>query len=157
MISLLLALALQSSDKLPPANPLPPPGAEEVAVLAPVNAVLAAIPTHDRVAVEAQLLPGGSATVAVEKPDGTRQVRRMAWADWLANFKPGPEQVRETQGMPAIEIDGDVAMVWASFTFTIDGKAHHCGTNHWDLVRDAGRWKIANITWSQRTTGCEVR
>jgi ketosteroid isomerase-like protein len=157
MISLLLALALQSTAKLPPANPLPPPGAEEAAVLAPVNAVLAAILTRDRAAVEAHLLPGGSATVAVEKPDGTRQVRRMAWADWLANIKPGPEQVRETQGMPAIEIDGDIAMVWASFTFTIDGKPHHCGTNHWDLIRDAGRWKIANITWSQRTTDCVAK
>ena len=45
-------------------------------------------------------------------------------------------------------------MVWSPYVFTIDGKVSHCGTDHFDMVREAGRWKIANLTWSKRTTGC---
>ena len=54
----------------------------------------------------------------------------------------------------AVDIDGDIAMVWSPYVFTIDGKVAHCGTDHFDMVREDGRWKIANLTWSKRTTGC---
>ena len=155
MLPILLALLAQS-DRLSPANPLPPPGTEEAAVMAPVQAVLDAIPTRNKDAVMAQLLPGGSATVAVERPHGTRSVRRMTWDKWGANMKPGPERFVETQGRPAIETDGDMAMVWAPYRFTVDGKLSHCGYNHYSLVRDAGRWKIASIAWTQRYTGCDA-
>ena len=152
-----LLLLLVQADRLPPANPLPPPGTDEAAVMTPVNAVLNAIATRDIAAIGAQLLPGGGATVAVERPDGTRAVRRLSWDQWTANLKPGPEKLSEVQGTPAIEVDGDMAMVWAPYRFTIDGKLSHCGYNHYSLVRDAGRWKIADIAWSQRSTGCDAQ
>lgn len=155
MLPILLAVAAAQSDRLPPANPLPPPGTEEAAVMAPVQRVLDAIPTRNKEQVMGQLLPGGSATVAVERPDGTRTLRRMTWEEWGASMKPGPERFAETQGRPAIEVDGDMAMVWAPYRFTVDGKLSHCGYNHFSLVRDAGRWKIASLAWTQRSTGCE--
>src|SRR3546814_10786446 len=39
-------------------------------------------------------------------------------------------------GPPAVEIDGDIAMVWAPYTFLLDGKPHHCGIDHFDLIRE---------------------
>ena len=45
-------------------------------------------------------------------------------------------------------------MVWSPYVFTIDGKVHHCGVDHFDLVREAGAWKVLSVTWSQRTAGC---
>ena len=45
-------------------------------------------------------------------------------------------------------------MVWSPYVFTIDGKLSHCGTNHFDMVRDATGWKVQNVTWTQRTTDC---
>lgn len=123
--------------------------------MAPVQAVLDAIPTRNRDQVMAQLLPGGSATVAIERPDGTRTTRRMTWDEWGATMKPGPQRFVETQGQPAIEVDGDMAMVWAPYSFTVDGKLSHCGYNHFSLIRDAGRWKIASLAWTQRSTGCD--
>lgn len=158
ILPLLLLIQITPTPPIERGTALPPPGVDEAAVMAPVDAVLAAITTNDRVAIEARLMPGGSATVAVERADGSRLVRRLAWTEWLAAFDPARrEQARETQGTPAIEIDGDMAMVWAPYTFYVDGKLRHCGTNHWSLVRDGGRWKIADIAWSQRTTGCPAR
>ncbi|RDE05720.1 hypothetical protein [Sphingomonas aracearum] len=158
LFALLLALQSMSSQvtpspKLPPANPLPIGGAEEEAVLAPVNALLGAIRSGSAEAANAVLRADGSATAAVERPDGSRSVRRMTWTQFTAGLKPG-SGAYETISDPAVEIDGDIAMVWAPFTFRLNGQVQHCGVNHFDLVREGGAWKVLNVTWSQRTTGC---
>lgn len=158
MSLLLLALAAQAgSNRLPPAGPLPPPGAEEQAILQPVNAVFAAIAARDAAAMERQLLPGGSATSVAERADGSRAVERRTWPDVLARFRPGPEKFEERLSDPAVESDGSVAMVWGNYVFLIDGKVHHCGIDHFDLVRDSGGWKIASVSWSERTIGCPAQ
>lgn len=152
LIPLLLTAA--QADKLPPANPLPPPGAEEAEVLATVNALHAAVSARDQAAGLAQLRPDGTATVLMEKPDGTRTVRSVKLTTY-ADATPGPERYEERMINPAVEIDGGMALVWGRYTFAIDGTVRHCGYQHLDLVRDGERWKVQNITWSVRTTGCE--
>ena len=158
MFSMLLAFAAQvTPTKLPPAGPIPAPGAEEQLVMQPVNALFAAIARRDAAAINAQLLPGGSATIVSEQPNGERITTRRSWPEVLARFQPGPEKFEERLTDPAIETDGSVAMVWGNYVFVIDGKVHHCGVDHFDLVRDHNSWKIANITWSQQTTGCAAQ
>ncbi len=156
-MSLILALLAQVTpvQPMPKGTGLPPPGTDEGAVMAPINAMLAGLAARDSAAILAQLRPDGGATVANEAPNGVRTVRHMSWTEFAASVKPGPEKYEERISNPAIEIDGDIAMVWAPYTFLIDGKAHHCGVDHFDLVRDSGAWKIVNITWSARATGCE--
>ncbi|MGP7796900.1 nuclear transport factor 2 family protein [Sphingomonas sp. CLY1604] len=156
-VSLPLLLALQSADTLPPANPLPYADPDAVAVMAPVNALLAALERNDGAAVLAATLPEGTVTVARTAPDGTPQRRTQRWADFAATLRPDAARASERLGEPAIEVDGDVAMVWASYTVTVDGKPSHCGYNLFDLVRGpagAGGWRILNVTYSHRTTGC---
>ena len=143
IVALLLAQAA-----LPQAN-LPPPGTPEAAVMAPVNALLAAVSAKDGAAILAQVHPDGSATSVT---DG--KVNRMSWPEMAGHFKPGGPKYEETISDPAIDIDGDIAMVWAPYIFRLDGKVHHCGVDHFDLVRDQGHWRVLNITWSSRTTGC---
>ena len=55
-----------------------------------------------------------------------------------------------------IEVDGDIAMVWAPYVFTLNGKVEHCGTNHFGLIREGDIWKIASIHWTQRKMGCST-
>jgi len=152
---LLVSVADQkSSDKLPPANPLPPPTSEEGQVMTPVNAMFDGLARRDSAIILAAMRPDATAVVAAEKADGTRSVRRMTATEFASGVKPGPEKFEERLSDPAIEIDGDIAMVWGPYTFLIDGKVHHCGVDHFDLVRENGAWKVANITWSSRTTEC---
>jgi ketosteroid isomerase-like protein len=127
---------------------------EETGVLVPIDALFAGLAARDPQAVLAAMRPDAGATVAEERSDGTRSVRHMTAAQFAAMVKPGPERYAERISDPAIEIDGDIAMVWAPYVFTIDGKPAHCGYDHFDLVRESGRWKIQNVTWSSRTTGC---
>ena len=153
---MLLALLLAADTaKLPKWNPIPMDGSGEAAVLVPINAMFAGLEARDSAAILAQTRPEGGATVASEKPDGTHAVRHLSWADFAGGIKPGPERYQERLLDPAVEIDGDVAMVWSRYVFTIDGKPHHCGVDHFDLVRENGAWKVLNVTWSSRTTGCE--
>jgi len=140
---------------LPPANALPPPESEEGQVLAPINALFAALAARDSQAILAQVRPEGSVTVANEKPDGTHAIRHETLGEFAAGLKPGPEKYAERLIAPAVEIDGDIAMVWGSYVFTVDGKVVHCGVDHFSLFRENGRWKIGHIAWSARTTGCD--
>ncbi len=155
-LPLLLAAAVQakSSDKLPPANPLPPPASEEGQVMMPVTTLFDGLAKRDSSIILSAMRADATAVVASEKPDGTRVVRRMTAADFAAGVKPGPERYEERLTDPAVEVDGDIAMVWSPYVFLIDGKVHHCGVDHFDLVRENGGWKVANVTWSSRTTGC---
>jgi hypothetical protein len=158
MMSALFAILLAQvtpMQPMPKGTGLPPPGTDEGAVMSPINALFAGLAARDSAAILAQLRPDGGATVANEAPNGVRTVRHMSWPEFAAGVKPGPEKYEERITNPAIEIDGDIAMVWAPYTFFIDGKAHHCGIDHFDLVRETGTWKIVNITWTARATGCE--
>ncbi|WP_260599486.1 nuclear transport factor 2 family protein [Sphingomonas endolithica] len=158
-MGLLLALLLAQTtpiQPMPKGTGLPPPGTEEAAVMAPVNALLAALATRNGAAVLPYVLADGGIMVASEKPDGARAVRRSGWAAWVASITPGTERYEQRLYDPAVEIDGDVAMVWGRYDFRVDGKIAHCGYDHVDLVRDGGRWKIANLSYSMRTTGCEA-
>jgi hypothetical protein len=151
MISLLLAATAPSA---PSARPLLSE-ADRALVMAPVDALFAGLATRDDKAILAQVRTEGGATVVVERPGGLRTVRRMNWADFTAGFTAGSEKLEERMRAPAIAIDGDIAMVWGRYTFLTNGKIRHCGVNHFDLVREYGAWKVMNITWTQRTTGCE--
>lgn len=131
---------------------LPPPASDDAAVMAPIQALLGAIDTGDGNAVLGVTRPEGSATVASE--GAQPGVHSFRWADFAARLKPSGDKVEERLGTPAIEIDGNVAMVWAPYTVTVNGQIHHCGYDHFDLVREGGTWKVLNVTWSQRTTGC---
>ena len=160
-MSLLLAAALlagqSSPDKLPPANPLPYAEQDTAAVLATVEALLGAIGAHDAKAGAAVVRPEGVLTAAKEKADGTRSVTRLTLGELVAAFPSGPAGASETMSDPAVEIDGDIAMVWAPFTFRINGAINHCGVNHFDLLRENGAWKVVTITYSSRTTGCSAQ
>lgn len=149
-----------SSDRLPPANPLPYEDADFAAVMAPLNAWFAGIDHTDAAAIRQQIRidGGGGATVAGVRANGEHFVRHIAWEDYLANIKPGEHHYQERfTSQPAIEVDGDIAMVWGEFTLLQDGKPVTCGVDHFDLVRENGAWKVQNVTWSQRTTGCPAQ
>lgn len=157
MLSMLwTALALQVTpvQPLPKGDALPPPGAEEAAVLAPINRMFAGLAAKDGAAIMAELTPDASGYAVVENPDGTKRGSRVEFAKFAAGVAGAPGRLEERLITPAIEIDGDIAMVWSPYVFVRDGKLSHCGIDHFSLVRTDGRWRIAHLQWTQRTTDC---
>ena len=151
---LALLLAAQAADKLPPANPLPYTDPDAAAVMTPVTTLLTALERSDGAAILAVTLPEGSVTAARTAPDGKPQRRTLRWSEFAAALKPEGGKVVERLGTPAIEVDGNVAMVWAPYTVTVAGKLSHCGYDLFDLVRVDAGWRILNVTYSHRTDGC---
>ena len=151
ILSLLLA-AQADTGKLPPAAALPPPDFETAAVMAPINALFAAFEKGDAEAMLRVVYPDGRVTAT-----GTRStssgLRQESWLESTKRMTPGAG-FQESISDPAIDIDGDVAMVWAPFVVRSGGKVLNCGVDHFDLVRDNGAWKIMNLSFSSRTTGC---
>jgi uncharacterized protein YbaA (DUF1428 family) len=156
MLSLVLALAAQSaSSRLPPAQALPPPVGDEQSVMSTVNALLASFRSGDPTAMLRWVYPDGRVTAT-----GTRAtssgLRQQSWAEFAQRIKPDAA-FQETISDPAIEVDGDAAMVWAPFVVRVGGKVTNCGIDHFDLVRENGVWKVMNLTFSSRTTGCPAQ
>jgi hypothetical protein len=153
MLWLIAALAVQaSSDKLPPAQALPPPAADEQAVLGPVHALLASFNAGDSAAMLRWVYPDGRVTATGIRASGSG-LRQQSWAQFAQSITPGAAW-QEAISDPAVEIDGDAAMVWAPFVVRVAGKVSNCGFDHFDLVRDNGAWKVMNLTFSSRITGC---
>jgi ketosteroid isomerase-like protein len=153
MLIMVLALALQlSADRLPKAAPIPPPSIGDQAVLVPINQLFATFQAGDAAAMLRLVYPDGRVTANGTLASG-KGLRRQSWAEFASQLKPG-EGWRETISDPAIEVDGDVAMVWAPFVVQVGGKVSNCGFDHFDLVRENGSWKVMNLTFSSRTSAC---
>ena len=152
MILSLLIAAQVSSGQLPPAQPIPAPDFESANVLVPINQLFAAFEAGDAAGVLRVVYPDGRVTAVGTLRTGNG-LRQESWTQFAARLKLG-EGFRETISDPAIEIDGDIAMVWAPFVVRIGGEVGNCGVDHFDLVRANGAWKVMNISFSSRTTGC---
>ena len=151
ILSLLLA-AQASSGQLPPAQPIPPPDFESATVLAPIQQLFTAFATGDSAAMLSVVYPDGRVTATGERASGSG-LRQMSWTQFAQRVTPDA-RFSESISDPAIEIDGDVAMVWAPFVVRVNGKVANCGIDHFDLVRENGAWKIMNLSFSSRTRGC---
>jgi len=153
MLGMLIALAVQSvSDKLPAGNALPPPAGDEQAVLAPINALFGTFRTGDSAAMLRLVYPDGRVTGTGTRPSGSG-LRQLSWTEFATHIKPDA-RFDETITDAAVEVDGDVAMVWAPATVRVAGKVSNCGVDHFDLVRENGAWKVMNLTFSSRVAGC---
>jgi hypothetical protein len=64
--------------------------------------------------------------------------------------RPGTTQIEERIRHPLVQIDNDVAVVWAPFDFLEDGKVDSCGTDLFSLVRVDGKWLIASVADTSR-------
>jgi hypothetical protein len=152
MITLLSALALAAAP-LPQAERLPPPDFGDKDVIAVVDALFAALEKGDGPALLQLVYPEGRVTGRGAFPGGATGLRSRSFTEYAARMTPGSGFHEQISDM-IVERDGDVAMVWAPFTVSIEGKVVSCGYDHFDFVRENGAWKVMNLTFSSRTEGC---
>ncbi|MEO8175591.1 MAG: nuclear transport factor 2 family protein [Sphingomicrobium sp.] len=148
----LLLAAQTASGRLPPAAPIAQPDFGVSNVLAPVEQLLATFAAGDSAAMLRLVYPDGRVTATGTRASSSG-LRQQSWAEFAQRVTPA-DHFTETISDPAVEVDGDVAMVWAPFVVRIGGKVANCGIDHFDLVRDNGAWKVMNLTFSSRTSGC---
>jgi hypothetical protein len=125
-------------------------------VLVPINAVFAAFEAGDAQAMLRHVYPDGRVTASGVRGDGASNLRQQSWTQFAERVTPA-RVFQERISDPVINLDSDIAMVWAPFVVRVGGKVGNCGVDHFDLVRENGVWKVMNLTFSSRTTGCPAQ
>ncbi|MBC7776550.1 MAG: nuclear transport factor 2 family protein [Phycisphaerae bacterium] len=89
--------------------------------------------------------------------EGKMQIYTEEFADFLATVgAPGTDQYEERIKFEAIHAEKSLASVWTPYSFYINGKRSHCGTNSFQLVKTTDGWKIQYIIDTRRKQGCEL-
>jgi hypothetical protein len=151
--ALLLSVTAAAQPPRKPAGAPGTQGAEAAAVLAPIAALFTAFEAGDAAAMLRYVYPDGRVTASGVRGDGASTLRQQTWTQFADRIRPD-RAFQERIADPVVEIDDDIAMVWASFVVRVGGKVSNCGVDHFDLVRENGTWKVMNLTFSSRTTGC---
>lgn len=127
--------------------------ADTTAVMGPINAVFAVIAAGDAPALLTHVYAEGRLTATGVRAIGVSDMRSETWAQFAKRLTPDTT-FEERIADPAIEIDGNVAMVWARYAVRKTGRVTNCGFDHFDLIRENGIWKIMNLSFSSRLTDC---
>jgi hypothetical protein len=74
---------------------------------------------------------------------------------WLAAIARSNGRWEENVYDVQLRVDDNLAQVWAPYTFYLDGKLLHCGTDAIDLTRTSrGEWKITQLGDTHRQQDC---
>ena len=128
---------------------------EKAAVLAVVQKVFDAMRTRDTSLLSVAFDTSARLT-GVRTRDGVTSVTLLAPSQFGAAIvrSPAGDVWNERIFDPEVRIDGDVAQVWAYFTFHRNKEFSHCGVDAFMLRKVGAQWKITQLSDSRRTTGC---
>jgi len=121
------------------------PGQDEV--LAPIQRFFVAFAKRDKAGMLAQV--ADHAEITSERDGQLRRLTIDALTDRIVAYEPG-RKLAETIHDPVIHRDGTLAVVWASYSLSLDDKADRCGVDSFTLLKLQGRWQIAAIADNSR-------
>ncbi len=124
-------------------------------VLATVQKVFDAMRTRDTVLLT-QAFDSTARLVGVTNRGGAPGVSLTAPSQFGAAIvrAPAGDVWNERIFDPEVRIDGNVAHVWAYYTFHRNAAFSHCGVDAFTLLRVGTTWKITQLADSRRTEGC---
>jgi uncharacterized protein YecT (DUF1311 family) len=120
------------------------------AVTEAANRLFAAMEERDTAALRtlmhprAQIVSVASTGVSVRSAD-----------EWIGGLGRTSDALIERMWDAEVEIDGDLAPLWAPYDFHLGERFSHCGMDAFQFVREGGAWKMISVTFTRRTTGCE--
>jgi hypothetical protein len=129
------------------------PNPDETAILALVDRFMLAVADRDPAQMTAIRLEGGFNVVERPAPTGGTLVTRRVFTP---NNPNRTAEYRERYWDPIVHVRGSIAVVWTPYEFWIDGKTSHCGIDVFDLMKEQGDWKIANMMWTVEPEACEA-
>lgn len=130
---------------------------DRAAVIAAVQSLFDAMRTRDTIALRAGFTPGAQLVSIREVPGAPARHQVMPLSAFVTSIgRPGDELV-ERMWSPRVEVAGDLASLWAPYDFRIGSSFSHCGHDAVHLIRTPGGWKVAALTYTVVTAGCERR
>lgn len=129
-------------------------GSDREAILATVQKVFDAMRTRDT-ALLSQAFDSTARLVSVSVR-GTPSVNLVPPSQFGAAITRAPagDVWNERIYDPEVRVDGNVAQVWAYYTFHRNTTFSHCGIDAFMLAKVGSVWKITQLADSRRTEGC---
>lgn len=130
--------------------------ADEAAVTAVVNRLFDGMRKSDTAAIRATF----AASPILQSVARSREGKTVVLTEPLDSFliaigHPHDQVYDERIQITTIRIDGDLATVWAPYSFYLGSQFSHCGVDDFQLVRINGEWKIQYLIDTRRKEGCE--
>jgi ketosteroid isomerase-like protein len=119
-------------------------------VMEPVQQFFDALGKQDKSGLLAVAAPNIEITSVQQNALHRLSIEKLA--DAIAAHKGGT--IAEHIHDPQVHVDQDLAVVWAPYTFTINGRADHCGTDVITLGKLQDRWVIIGLSDNERKDGC---
>ncbi|HEX5632693.1 MAG TPA: nuclear transport factor 2 family protein [Gemmatimonadales bacterium] len=151
MRTYLLALALLAAPAAAAAQAAP----DQAAILKAVQTTFDGMRTHDTLVLKQAVLADASFMTVGKDRDGKPRIRRAQGQEFIDAVGKGGEPWNEVIMNPEVRQDGDLAMVWAYYTFKLGDKPSHCGYDLFTLAKMDGAWKVVAIADTQRREGCQ--
>jgi Putative lumazine-binding len=128
---------------------------EEKAIKDVINRFFDAMASGDTATLKATCTETPVFQTFMKDKDGNLQVYTEDFNDFIKFVgSPSQDKFKEELKFEAIHAEMSLASVWTPYTFYLNGKVSHCGTNSFQLVKTAEGWKIQYILDTRRK-GCK--
>lgn len=126
-------------------------GGDRGAVIRATDALFQAMHERDTTALRTLMHPRAQIVAVSEQGVGVRTAD-----EWIRSVSRGTDVLTERMWDPQVQVDGDLATLWAPYDFRVGDRFSHCGYDAFQFVRERGEWKMITVTFTRRTAGCEA-
>ncbi len=128
---------------------------EEVAVREVIHDFARGIQTKDTGLLSKILSPNVQITSLIEENDGTSRVMVYSKNAFIDDFaKAAHLDVTERMQYIQVAIQGNFAVANTTYSFFVNGRMSHCGTDFFHLYKVDGQWEIIGITDTRQMDNC---
>ena len=112
----------------------------------PIQRFFIALAKRDKAGLVAEVVP--NAEVMSLRKGEVRRLTVEELGDRIVAFSAG--DIAESISKPVVHVDDDLAVVWAPYQFTVNGRVDHCGTDVISLMKLHERWLIVALADNER-------
>lgn len=131
--------------------------AEKSAIMKPITALFKGMNLGDSAMVH-KAFTSDAFLAGISNKDGKAVLKKESSISGFlkAVGSPHKESWNEPIWDARIEVDGDLAQVWASYAFYVGKTFSHCGVDAFHLIKTDGEWRIFYLVDTRRKEGCNV-
>jgi hypothetical protein len=126
---------------------------DEASALAAVEQIFAGMRTANPDMVRA-VFSSEARFAVLDSSEGPAEVRSQTVDGWIGAIGDSAGSWDEQVYDLDVKVNGEMASVWAPYTFYLNGEISHCGINSIEMLFDAEGWKVTQLSDTRRQENC---
>lgn len=127
-------------------------------ILVPINDLFKGMNTGDSALVHSAFVSQPTFVTVSKNKDGIPELRNTPLQKFL-DAVGTPHEVKWSEPIweVKIQMDGNLAQVWAKYAFFVGKEFSHCGVDAFQLFKGTdGKWRIFHLADTRQKDGCNV-